>query len=57
MLGNPQKKEIIILIKQIRCQLALGGLTSPFGQSPLPKKLIITCTNNRIQNCHQRNNK
>ena len=25
MLGNPEKKEIIILIKQIRCQLALGA--------------------------------
>ena len=38
-------------------QIGIGGLTSPFGQPPLPKKLIITCTNNRIQNCHQGNNK
>ena len=31
-------------------------LTYPFGQHPLPKKLIITCKNNRIQNCHLGNN-
>ena len=38
MLGNPPKKEIIILIKQIKCKLALGAL-HPIWTTSLAKEI------------------